>query len=59
MIRLFENHRVRIVKEIDGLWDFQKENDNKKYRLPVPGCWEQHPDMLAYRGRGEYSKKHI
>lgn len=56
MIRLFENHRVRIVKEIDGLWDFHKENDHKNYKLPVPGCWEQHPDMLAYRGKGEYKK---
>jgi len=57
MIRLFENHRVRIVKELDGLWEFRKENDDKEYRLPVPGCWEQHPDMLAYRGKGEYIKK--
>lgn len=56
MIRLFENHRIRKVKEIDGIWDFRKE-DGKQYKLPVPGCWEQHPDMLAYRGKGEYTKK--
>lgn len=56
MIRLFENHRIRNVKELDGMWNFRKE-DGKEYKLPVPGCWEQHPDMLAYRGKGEYSKK--
>ena len=56
MIRLFENHRIRRVIELEGIWDFVKE-DGKKYRLPVPGCWEQHPDMLAYRGKGEYTKK--
>lgn len=56
MIRLFENHRIRNIKELEGLWDFRKE-DGKQYKLPVPGCWEQHPDMLAYRGKGEYSKK--
>ena len=32
------------------------KEDGKTYKLPVPGCWEQHPDMLAYRGKGEYSK---
>lgn len=57
MIRLFENHRIRNVKELDGLWNFKRENSDKQYTLPVPGCWEQHPDMLAYRGKGEYSKK--
>ena len=56
MIRLFENHRIRNIKELEGLWDFRKE-DGKQYKLPVPGCWEQHPDMLAYRGKGEYSIK--
>ena len=55
MIRLFENHKIRNVSELDGLWDFTRE-DGSKYKLPVPGCWEQHPDMLAFRGKGEYSR---
>lgn len=55
MIRLYENHKIRNVKELDGMWNFLKE-DGKAYKLPVPGCWEQHPDMLAYRGKGEYSR---
>lgn len=55
MIRLYENHKVRKVKELDGMWDFIKA-DGKSYKLPVPGCWEQHPHMLAYRGKGEYSR---
>ena len=53
---MFENHRIRRVVELEGIWDFVKE-DGKKYILPVPGCWEQHPDMLAYRGKREYAKK--
>ena len=56
MIRLFENHRIRKVKELDGMWDFKKENSNKHYKLPVPGCWEQHPEMLTYQGKGEFKK---
>ena len=57
MIRLFEQHRIRKVRELDGMWDFVKEDDKRQYRLPVPGCWEQHPDMLTYRGVGTYRKK--
>ncbi|MCU6793915.1 beta-glucuronidase [Paenibacillus sp. WQ 127069] len=27
------------------------------YRLPVPGCWEQHPELLTYRGKGLYRRR--
>jgi beta-glucuronidase len=57
MIRLFEQHVIRNYKELDGMWDFMKEDDGKRYHLPVPGCWEQNPDMINYRGIGTYSKK--
>ena len=36
------------------MWDFTNEKSRKTYRLPVPGCWEQHPDMLTYTGKGEF-----
>ncbi len=57
MIRLFEQHRIRNVRELDGMWDFTMEGIRKNYRLPVPGCWEQHPDFLAHRGKGCYSRE--
>ena len=56
MIRLFEQHRVRRQKELDGIWKFVKE-DGKEYELPVPGCWEQHPELLNFRGKGTFYKK--
>ena len=56
MIRLFEQHSVRAQKELEGIWDFTRE-DGRRYKLMVPGCWEQHPDMLNFRGKGTYSKK--
>ena len=56
MIRLFEQHAVRTQKELEGIWDFTRE-DGRHYVLMVPGCWEQHPDMLNFRGKGTYSKK--
>ena len=57
MIRLFEQHHIRQVQELDGMWEFRMEGFEGEYQLPVPGCWEQHPDFLAHRGRGEYRKK--
>lgn len=57
MIRLFEQHYIRNVKELDGMWDFYPEGNDTSYKMPVPGCWEQHPDFYAYRGKGTYSKK--
>lgn len=55
MIRLFDTHRVRETRGLDGMWDFTA--NGKAYSLPVPGCWEQHPDLLNYRGQGTYTKK--
>ena len=57
MLRLFEQHEIRKEKELNGIWDFVREDNGKAYRLPVPGCWEQHPDMLTYRGQGTYRTK--
>lgn len=57
MMRLFENHVIRNVKELDGMWDFKMEGFDKDYQMPVPSCWEQHPDFLQHRGKGAYTKK--
>ncbi|MCD8390836.1 MAG: beta-glucuronidase [Firmicutes bacterium] len=54
MIRLFDRHCVREVRELDGMWSFRA--CGKEYSLPVPSCWEQHPDFVNYRGKGTYTK---
>ena len=56
MIRLFEQHHIRQVYELDGMWDFKMDGVDKEYRIPVPGCWEQHPDFLSHRGKGTYTR---
>lgn len=56
MIRLFDQHRIRKQKELEGIWQFIRE-DGKEYRLPVPGCWEQHPELIHYRGKGTFLKR--
>lgn len=55
MIRLFEQHKIRVQKELDGMW--RAEVQGKEYTLPAPGCWEQHPELLTYRGKAVYSRK--
>lgn len=57
MLRLFNTHEVRRVSEIDGIWDFVMEGNDKRYRMMVPGCIEQHPDFLDKRGIGWYTRK--
>lgn len=57
MIRLFDTHYIRQTQELDGMWDFKAEGVEKEYKMPVPSCWEQHPDFLSYRGKGTYTRK--
>ncbi|MCX7714226.1 MAG: beta-glucuronidase [Clostridia bacterium] len=57
MIRLFDTHYIRQTQELDGMWDFKMDGFDKKYRMPVPSCWEQHPDFLQHRGKGTYTRK--
>lgn len=56
MIRLFEQHKIRKQKELEGTWRYVKE-DGKEYSLLVPGCWEQHPELRNYRGTGTYYRR--
>ncbi|GHV26413.1 beta-glucuronidase [Clostridia bacterium] len=55
MQRMFSTHSVRRSVEIDGLWDF--EADGKKTVMPVPACWETHPEFRNYRGKALYTKQ--
>jgi beta-glucuronidase len=56
MTRLFETHNIRKYVSLNGTWNFINESTKKEYILPVPGCWEQHPDMKKYQGKGIYTK---
>lgn len=57
MLRLFNTHEVRRVTELEGMWDFVMEGNDKKYRMMVPGCIEQHPDFLDKRVIGWYTRR--
>ncbi len=65
MIRMFERHKVRNVAELDGDWDFEPVPESAagrppkryRYRMPVPDCWESHPEFRTYRGRAFYRRQ--
>jgi beta-glucuronidase len=60
VLRLFQTNQIRRVRELEGDWDFQAIGQKDglpskyEYRLPVPGCWELHPQFSTYQGRGVY-----
>lgn len=61
MIRLFQTNEVRKVEDLEGMWDFRIDalgngDLGDIMSLPVPGCWEMHPKLNNYRGKGEYRK---
>lgn len=55
MIRGFLQHKIRKVQELEGIWEFCRD-DGRCFQLPVPGCIEQHPEMIRWRGTGVYRK---
>ncbi|MBD3922312.1 beta-glucuronidase [Paenibacillus sp. PR3] len=62
MLRLFRTNEIRQVVELEGDWDFEPTGqadtipESYQYRIPVPGCWEMHPKLHTYRGKGVYRR---
>lgn len=56
MLRLFKQHKVRKIEELNGQWNFSVDNQ-PVIQMPVPGCWEQNPQYQSYRGQATYTKK--
>ena len=60
MIRLFDEHSVRIHREIVGLWDlFVLDNDGERdagRKAAVPACVESMEGLYDFRGRVVYKK---
>lgn len=62
MLRLFRTNEIRQVVELEGDWDFEPTGQDDaipksyQYRIPVPGCWEMHPKLHTYRGKGVYRR---
>ncbi len=60
MYRLFDEHKIRQVKELTGeLWDFHAvtSSDNAKtIKVAVPSSWQSYPDTVCHVGKGIYEK---
>lgn len=60
MLRTFSEHKIRLVKAMDGLWQFTTDPERRDHSaLPseysrsiyVPSAWEMLPGLEKYRGR--------
>ncbi len=64
MIRTFNEHLLRPVSSLDGLWDFLPVGGSGGTEVPelyprrieVPSAWETLPDLRGFRGIGWYRK---
>jgi len=57
MQRIFDEHKVRIVKSLDGLWNLTPDNGSgKSYPVFVPSVWERIPDLTSFRGVCTYKR---
>lgn len=61
--RIFQNHYIRKYIPLDSVWNFatldSDDKIRKEYKMLVPGCWENHPELSSYRGKAIYSQKII
>lgn len=53
-MRIFQEHRIRPVASLDGLWRLKTERG--AFDAWVPGVWERIPALAGYRGAGVYSR---
>jgi len=61
MLRLFKTHEIRKQTELSScLWDFhtipEAGEKSVAMKAPVPGCWENYPETIAWRGRACFER---
>ena len=59
MDRMFQTHRIRKSRECAPLWRFSTPDSGgleQPETMMVPGTWESHPRLRAYRGCGIYEQ---
>lgn len=58
MNRLFDQHEVRTVRSLEGMWKFETlDAKSDVTEMPVPGAWETDPQLASYRGKAVYTKE--
>lgn len=54
MYRIFDEHILRPVTSLDGLWDMEAQGVH--YPALVPGVWESIPQLRTYKGTAEFTR---
>ena len=60
MLRLFDEHQVRPVHSLDGLWTLTVEDGSgRAFPAMVPGIWQSIPQLTLYRGKARYDRTFV
>ncbi|MBQ7850083.1 MAG: beta-glucuronidase, partial [Clostridia bacterium] len=54
MYRIFDEHHLRPVTSLNGLWDM--EADGTHYPMLIPGVWERIPELRSWRGVAAFTR---
>ena len=60
MERIFQTHKIRKSQTCAPVWTLTTLDEgglSHSEKVTVPGVWESHPALRAYRGRGVYEQK--
>jgi beta-glucuronidase len=58
MIRYINEHTLRCVYSLDGLWQLApQDGTNQWFTAYVPGVWERIPALTRYRGIANYTRQ--
>lgn len=54
MYRIFDEHILRPVTSLNGLWDMEARG--RHYPVLIPGVWERIPELHSWRGTAEFTR---
>lgn len=55
MYRIFDEHQLRRVVSLNGLWSMEAQG--KTYPMLVPGVWERIPELSSYKGKADFTRQ--
>ncbi|MGN0747695.1 MAG: glycoside hydrolase family 2 protein [Aristaeellaceae bacterium] len=60
MFRLFDEHRLRTTRTLDGVWQMTTlDSPERAFPAMVPGIWEAIPALAQYRGKARYERTFV
>jgi len=55
MYRIFDEHHIRPVESLNGLWEMKA--CGRSWPMLVPGVWERIPELRSYKGTADFVRE--